>query len=111
MEREIEFKSEIDLEPMIHDMGDVDAEKDLGVSEIEELPEIDTREQIEVTMLKKRENIREKLAIVFSAGLFIVIIIGILIGFFANEQQIDNIISMILAISGILTGPLGFILG
>jgi len=76
MTKEIEFKSDFELEPTVHKVEEVDPKEDLGVEVIEELPEIETKEQIEVILKKKREVVREKLAIVFVIGLFMVIIIG-----------------------------------
>lgn len=111
MDKNIEFKSEIDLEPKLHKVEEVDPKSDLGVEVIEELPEIEPQEQLEVTLQKRREKVREKLAIVFSIGLFTVLIIGMIFGYVGEKESIQNITDMILAVSGVLSGPLGFIVG
>lgn len=111
MEKEITFKSDFELGPIVHKASEVNPEKDLGVEEIEELPDVDTQEQIEVTLKKKRELVREKLAIVFVIGLFLILIIGSILGFASDKEQVQNITDLILAFSGVLSGPLGFIIG
>lgn len=111
MSKEITFKSDIELEPTVHKVEEVDPKKDLGVEVIEELPEIEPEEQIEVTLKKKRENVREKLAYVFVVGLFTVIIIGMIFGYLGDQENVQNITDLIIALSGILSGPFGFIIG
>jgi hypothetical protein len=109
--REIVFKSDFELEPNVHKIEGLDPEKDLGVDEIEELPETSPEEQFEVTLKKKRESTREKLAYVFVIGLFAIIIIVTIFGYVSDKDQVQNITDLVLAISGVLSGPLGFIIG
>lgn len=109
--KEIEFKSEIDLDSEVYDIEEIDPQKDLGVGTIEELPEMEAEEQFEVTLKKRREDMRERLAIVFVVGLFLILIIGMVMGYLGDQEKVKNITNLILAISGILTGPLGFIVG
>lgn len=111
MTKEIVFKSDFEVEPTVHNIGEVDPEKDLGVEEIEELPETKPEEQFEVTLKKKRESTREKLAYVFVIGLFAIIIIVTIFGYVSDKDQVQNITDLVLAISGVLSGPLGFIIG
>ncbi|MDD3647694.1 MAG: hypothetical protein PHS44_04310 [Candidatus Dojkabacteria bacterium] len=108
---EIQFKSDFKLEGNVHNIEDVDPEKDLDVEVIEELRDVSTEEQIEVTLKKKREATREKLAYVFVIGVFTLLVIGAIFGFASNQDQVKNITDLLLAISGILSGPLGFIIG
>jgi len=111
MKKEIEFKSDFEMDPTVHKVEEVDPKKDLGVEVIEELPELEVEEQLEVKLKKKREAVRERLAIVFVVGLFMVIIIGMIFGYLGNEQNVQNISDLLIALSGILSGPLGFIIG
>ncbi|MBN2015230.1 hypothetical protein JW766_00145 [Candidatus Dojkabacteria bacterium] len=111
MSKEIEFKSDFEIEPTIHKIEDLDPGKDLGVEVVEELPESEPEEQFEVTLKKKREATREKLAYVFVIGLFLIIIIVSILGYLSDTEQVQNITDLVLAISGVLSGPLGFIIG
>lgn len=111
MEKEIDFKSDFDLEAKVYDIEDINPKEDLGVEEIEELPDIETEEQLEVTLKKKREAMRERLAIVFIIGMFLILIIAIVVGYLSGQDQVKNITDLVLAISGILSAPLGFIIG
>ena len=110
-EKEIEFKSDFELEPTVHKVDEVDPQKDLGVEEIEELADVEPQDQLEVTIKKKKEAARERLAYVFVIGLFIIIIIAMILGFTSDQEHVQNIIDLVLAISGVLSGPLGFIVG
>lgn len=58
----------------------------------------------------KRENVRSKLALYYVYGFFLVIAVSFLIGFIQN-YKVDEFKEMLLAISGVLSGPLGFIIG
>ncbi|MBU0976505.1 MAG: hypothetical protein ABIE03_02080 [Patescibacteria group bacterium] len=109
--KEIDFKGDFELEGNVHNIEDVDFEKDLDVEVIEELPDLKMEEQIEVTLKKKREATRERLAYVFVIGVFTLLLIGAIFGFASNKDQVKNITDLLLAFSGILSGPLGFIVG
>ncbi len=109
--REIEFTSDFEIEPEVHKIEEIDPQKDLGVETIEQLPDIKSEEQIEFTLKKKKEAARERLAIVFVIGLFIVILVGMVLAYLGDETKVQNITQTIVSISGVLTGPLGFIIG
>jgi len=111
MENEIEFKKDFELESEVKKTEDVDLEKDLGIEEIEELPDIETKDQFIVTQAVKKEQTREKLAIVFIIGFFFVLSLSVAIGTILDESKAKNVIDMILAFSGIFGTPLGFIMG
>jgi hypothetical protein len=58
----------------------------------------------------KRENVRSQIALNFILGFFLIIFMAMCVGWyfaFTTEQFKD----MLVAISGILGGPLGFIIG
>lgn len=57
-----------------------------------------------------RENVRSKIALIFVWAFFSVLGIGFLIGY-CESFKVDEYKDMLLAISGILSGPLGFIIG
>ena len=58
----------------------------------------------------KRESVRSQIALNYIFGFFIIIILGLLIGW-AQGFQIKDYKDLLIAISGILSGPLGFIVG
>lgn len=109
--KEIVFKSDFELENPVHKIEDIDPRSDLEVDTIEELPELDIDKQIEVVLKKKREATRERLAYVFVIGVFTILIIGAIFGFASNKDQVKNITDLVLAFSGVLSGPLGFVIG
>lgn len=103
--KEIEFTSHMEL-----DSQTVSPEELEGTT-IEELPEVEPEEQFEIKLKRRREDMRERLAVVFVIGLFMILIIGMIMGYLGDEKKVKNITELVLAISGILTGPLGFIIG
>lgn len=109
--KEITFTSDFEIEPEVHKIEEIDPKNDLGVGTIEQLPEINPEEQIEVVLRKKKETARERLAIVFVIGLFIIITIGMVLGYLGDSEKVENITRIVISISGVLTGPLGFIIG
>ncbi|HLD04024.1 MAG TPA: hypothetical protein VJC17_04590, partial [Candidatus Dojkabacteria bacterium] len=61
---------------------------------------------------QKREDVRGALSLVFLIGFFAVLIIGILSALTISQgDPANNIKEIILTISGILAGPLGFVIG
>jgi len=58
----------------------------------------------------KRESVRSYIALSFIAGFFLVIFIGLGIGMY-NYFDTKEYKDILIAISGILSGPLGFIIG
>ena len=58
----------------------------------------------------KRESVRSQIALNYIFGFFIIIILGLIIGW-AQGFQIKDYKDMMISISGILSGPLGFIVG
>lgn len=69
-------------------------------------PEVSTKDSSE----GRRENTRSRIALVYVCGFFgailIVFIIGFLMCYDANQYK-----DLLVAVSGILSGPLGFIVG
>lgn len=59
----------------------------------------------------KQEDTRGRFALFFLIGFFITIAAGLAIGVAVDSTKIKNVSDMILTISGVLSGPLGFIIG
>ncbi len=112
MKKEVDFQEGSNGDKgEVYNLDDIDPEDDLGVEVIEEVPDTDPQEQFDVTFRKRKEDTRERLAVVFVIGLFITLIVASVIGFIAEEGKVQNIIDLVLALSGVLSGPLGFIIG
>lgn len=62
------------------------------------------------TKADKRESVRSKLALYYVYGFFAVIGISFLIGY-SCDFAVGDYKEILLAISGVLSGPLGFIIG
>lgn len=59
----------------------------------------------------KREDTRGRLALFFLAGFFIILVIGMIIAGLSEGDKITGMKEMLLTISGVLSGPLGFVVG
>ncbi len=59
----------------------------------------------------KREDTRGKLAIYFVVGFFSILVLGMIIAAFNGGDKVASIKETLLVISGILSGPLGFVIG
>lgn len=58
----------------------------------------------------KRESVRSQIALYYIVGFFLIIVLGLIIGWCRNFE-IKDYKDMMISISGILSGPLGFIIG
>ncbi len=63
-----------------------------------------------ITRAEKREDTRSKIALWYVLG-FLIIIAYALVIFLLKDMTIDDLRDLLLAISGVLSGPLGFIIG
>ena len=111
IKKEVVFKSEYEDAPEVLSPSDVDFEKDLGAPTIEKLPEIKTEDQFEVTTKKKVEQVRERVALIFIIGFFMMIAMAIVVGAIIDKEKIKDVTDLILAVAGVLSGSLGFIIG
>jgi len=59
---------------------------------------------------EKREDTRSKIALYYVLG-FLALIFGALVLFFVKNLAVNDLRDLLLALSGILSGPLGFIIG
>lgn len=59
---------------------------------------------------EKREDTRSKIALYYVLG-FLVLIFSALILFYIRNLVVNDLRDLLLALSGILSGPLGFIIG
>lgn len=82
---------------------------------IEILPEIPQDEDLSgFTVIEKQEDTRGRLAQLYLIGFFVIMIAASLASLIIKTEsgsQIDNLKEVILTISGVLSGPLGFIIG
>jgi len=83
------------------------------LDEAEEIPELEPITQLEPDIVsQKREDVRGVLSLVFLVGFFVVLIIGIISTLNISQgDPANNIKEIILTISGVLAGPLGFVIG
>ena len=58
----------------------------------------------------KIEDARHKIAIYYVSG-FILIVLYVLTLYWITKMSVDNLTELLIAISGIMSGPLGFIIG
>lgn len=83
---------------------------EIGIEEVEQIPEIE-KDKSYIQIRQKREGVRGHFAIIFLVGFLVLLIIGMVLGFLMDGNQLDNTREIILTISGILSGPLGFVIG
>ena len=57
-----------------------------------------------------KENIRSIIAMIYVVAFFVVIIIVLAVGFYVR-LKVEELKDMLVAVSGVLSGPLGFIVG
>ena len=78
-----------------------------GVDEVEKIPEVNNKTFVKVK--EKREVTRSTFALIFLVGFIVLLGLGMLLGFFMEGDQLNNTQEVLLTISGILSGPLGFV--
>ncbi|KKQ36191.1 MAG: hypothetical protein US52_C0006G0021 [candidate division WS6 bacterium GW2011_GWA2_37_6] len=103
----VDIESEPDFEVV---QMPVDQLEDIGVSEIEKVPEV-SEDKAYVQIKQKREGARNSFAIIFLVGFLILLFVAMVIGFLMEGDQLDNTKEILLTISGILSGPMGFVIG
>jgi hypothetical protein len=59
----------------------------------------------------KREDTRGRLALVFLVGFFVILIIGMFVAIINDGDKIEGVQEVMVTISGVLSGPLGFVVG
>lgn len=77
-------------------------------SELEADPQLQERSQ--VNRAEKREDTRSKIALYYVIG-YLILVFFTLVLFLIRKLVVSDLRDMLLAISGILSGPLGFIIG
>ncbi|MEI7579848.1 MAG: hypothetical protein WCJ58_07520 [bacterium] len=68
------------------------------------------KEKLELITVK-REDTRGRLALAFLIGFFVLLVIGMIISAFNTGDKITSAKEILLTLSGILSGPLGFVIG
>lgn len=84
--------------------------KKAGVKEVEKLPEVED-EKPAIDLKEKREGARSSFSLILLSGFIGLLVLGLVLGFFMEGSQIDNTREILLTISGILSGPMGFVVG
>jgi hypothetical protein len=70
----------------------------------------DASNQSEQKRADRREGTRSQIAMLYVAGYLAIVISGLIIGYLKNFE-LTGYKDLLLAVSGILSGPLGFIIG
>ncbi|MCA9383476.1 hypothetical protein KC909_03860 [Candidatus Dojkabacteria bacterium] len=103
-----------DVEEINHDdeeiLDQIDI-SDLEIEPIEDFGELESPETNIDLIPLKREDTRGRLALAFLIGFFTILIIGMIIAAFNPGDKVVSVREVLLAISGILSGPLGFVIG
>lgn len=84
--------------------------KDIGVENVEQVPEPESDKPL-IDIKKKQEVTRSTFTIIFLVGFIVLLLVGMILGFLMDGNQLDNTKEILLTISGILSGPLGFVVG
>ncbi len=85
------------------------AQRKLGTSEVEKIRPQSPVDNINVAI--KREDTRANLAKLFIFGFFAVLIAVIILAGIAEGDKVTNMKETLITVSGILSGPLGFVIG
>lgn len=83
--------------------------------DFEEIMLVPEPDDLTFTIKQSREDTRGRLAQFYVIGFFIILILVALVSIIATpaegQSSVDNLRESVLAVSGILSGPLGFIIG
>lgn len=85
------------------------AQKKLGTKKVEKLSGAEAQDQINVAV--RREDIRGTLARLFLIGFFLILLAVIVLAGISEGDKVDNAKETLITVSGILAGPLGFVIG
>ncbi len=88
-----------------------EAAKKLGTGEVEKIPEVSPKDQIKEVLSSKREDTRGRLALIFVFGFFAILTISSILAGLSEGNKVDNLKEALITVSGILSGPLGFVIG
>lgn len=102
-----ELEYEPDFEVTHLPVGELE---DIGVENVEKLPEVQKSKPF-VDLKQKREGTRGFFSIIFLGGFIFLLTLGMVLGFFMDGNQLDNTREILLTIAGILSGPMGFVVG
>lgn len=104
-ETNVEFEPDFDIVQM-----PIDELSDIGVDKVEKVPDFEANKPL-IDIKKKQEVTRSTFTIIFLVGFISLLLAGLILGFFMDGNQLDNTKEILLTISGILSGPLGFVVG
>lgn len=91
--------------------------EELEVDDVSLVPdeEESVLEPLHLSIEQQREDVRGRLAQFFIIGFFLVMILVVLLSVLTNKSPevsvVDSIKESVLTVSGVLSGPLGFIIG
>ncbi len=88
-----------------------DGERELGTTEIEKIPEVPPKDQIKTTLSEKQEYTRGRFSLIFIIGYFAILVMASIVSLLSEGNKSDNLKETLLTVSGILSIPLGFVIG
>jgi hypothetical protein len=96
---------------------EISDDEDIDIKDVQVLPEPQEFEpkSLSFNVVEKQEDTRGRLALVFLIGFFVCLIGVSIVALFGDtpegETKVDVLREAVLAVSGVLSGPLGFIIG
>lgn len=84
--------------------------EEIDPKQVESIPDQDPIDYLD-PVSTKREDTRGRLAMFFLAGFFLILSLGIVLAGFSDGDKVTDAREILLTISGILSGPLGFVIG
>jgi len=97
-------------EPVAEDTAIETDEPDELPEGFEEIPASQPLQDINVISVK-REDTRGRLAIYLVVGFFVILVVGMIISALNEGDKVNSMKETLLVVSGILSGPLGFVIG
>ncbi len=87
----------------------IDELGELGIDRAEKIAESTSDNYIK--LIEKREGARSIFAIILLVGFLLMLLIAMILGFLTEGDNVANIKDLILTISGVLSAPMGFVVG
>lgn len=93
-------------------MTDFDADPEMGM--LSELDQVSAPSETAFKVREQRERTRSKIALYYVMGFMVIVALAMICSFILlsnNKLNFENLTNTLVTISGILSGPLGFIIG
>lgn len=84
--------------------------QEIDPKQVEQIPDLDPLNILDPISTKK-EDTRGRLALFFVGGFFFILSLGMILAGVSEGDKITDAKDILLTISGILSGPLGFVIG